>query len=334
MHLWTDLAEVPTDLDGSVVTIGNFDGVHAGHHRVLACVVDFARSRELISVAVTFHPHPVAVLYPERAPEEVTSPRIRRELLAGTGLGALLDVEFTKELAKQSPRQYVKETFVDALHARAVVVGGDVRFGYRNAGDITTLRDLGDEFGFEVRTLQDVHGTVHGRHPHRRWSSSWVRELLRIGDVRAAAQILGRAHLMRGAVVHGDHRGRQLGFPTANLGPGAEGMIPADGVYSGWVVRPGAAEPRLPAAISVGTNPTFRGERTRRVEAYVLDRTDLDLYGAEIVVEFVELLRPTVRFESLDDLVTQMYEDVECAYQTLGLTRPTASQPTAPRPQH
>jgi riboflavin kinase/FMN adenylyltransferase len=163
--------------------------------------------------------------------------------------------------------------------------------------------------------IEDVAGEAPGGDAptHRRWSSTWVREALTAGDVRQAAHVLGRPHRMRGTVVHGDKRGRDLGFPTANLSPDATGMVPADGVYAGWLRRPavpaGSPDAVLPAAVSVGTNPTFAGLQ-RRVEAYVLDRTDLDLYGEEVVLEFVERLRPTLRFESVDELVARMHEDV------------------------
>ncbi|PID53541.1 MAG: bifunctional riboflavin kinase/FMN adenylyltransferase, partial [Micrococcales bacterium] len=175
MQVWTGLDQVPGDLGDSAVTIGNFDGVHTGHRQVLQRVVEEAARRSVSPVAVTFHPHPLAVLHPGRAPEIITGRRTRRHLLAGTGLAGLLELEFTPELARHSPRQFVEETFVKAFGAAAVVVGHDVRFGHRNSGDIDMLRVLGSEYGFDVMTMEDVNGTVHGRHADRRWSSSWVR---------------------------------------------------------------------------------------------------------------------------------------------------------------
>jgi riboflavin kinase/FMN adenylyltransferase len=172
------------------------------------------------------------------------------------------------------------------------------------------MRARGAELGFEVQVIDDVHGPVDEA---RRWSSTWVRELLAEGDVQGAARILGRPHRVRGIVVHGDARGRELGFPTANLGQDATGMVPADGVYAGWMRR--VAHPAdqpdgyLPVAISIGTNPTFDGVQ-RRVEAHVPDRTDLVLYGEEVVLEFIALLRPTWRFDSIDALIVQMQDDV------------------------
>ncbi|MEO9151069.1 MAG: bifunctional riboflavin kinase/FAD synthetase [Lapillicoccus sp.] len=306
MHVWTSLDDVPGDLGQTVVTLGNFDGVHQGHRAVLARVVEQATSRGAVSVAVTFEPHPIAVLYPERAPRMITSVPQRLQLLADTGLDAVLVLDFTVEFAQLTPEEFVASVFVDALHASAVVVGGDTRFGVRNSGNVDTLRALGVALGFEVVTLDDL-----GNGP--RWSSSMVRDLLAVGDVAGAAAVLGRPHRVSGTVVHGDHRGRELGYPTANLSQDAGGLIPADGVYAGWLTRieqePGTPDRVLPAAISIGTNPTFDGIQ-RRVEAYVLDRTDLDLYGEEVGYEFVARLRPTVRFDGIEPLIRQMETDV------------------------
>ncbi|WP_409483363.1 bifunctional riboflavin kinase/FAD synthetase [Arsenicicoccus dermatophilus] len=306
MHRWSSLSQIPADLGPTVVTLGNFDGVHRGHRAVLQAALELAAGRDAQTVAVTFDPHPVAVLHPDRAPVAVTSLEHRLDLLEEVGLDAVLVQEFTRELAAMTPEEYVETVFVDALHACAVVVGEDVRFGRRNCGDAGTLRELGERHGFEVVTLSD-------RGDDRRWSSSMVREQLLAGDVAGAAAVLGRPHRVVGTVVHGDHRGRELGYPTANLSPDAYGLVPADGVYAGWLVRldrgAGDADRALPAAVSVGTNPTFDGTE-RRVEAYVLDRTDLDLYGERVAVELVEHLRPTLRFGSVDELLAVMADDV------------------------
>ena len=307
MLRWTDLSQIPKGYGPSVVTLGNFDGVHKGHRAVLSTVVEQAVTRGIPSVAVTFEPHPVAVLHPERAPHIITSPGQRLELLSGTGLSAVLVMEFTRELAQWTPERFVAEVFVKALGASVVVVGEDTRFGVRNSGDVRTLRRLSAEHGFEVLTLSDIG---HGG----RWSSSRVRDLLTRGDVTGAAEILGRPHRVAGEVVHGDHRGRELGYPTANLCRETAGLVPADGVYAGWLTRPTLPDRdldhTLPAAISIGTNPTFAGTQ-RRVEAYALDRTDLDLYGETVVVEFVERLRPTEKFDSIEALLVAVADDVE-----------------------
>jgi riboflavin kinase/FMN adenylyltransferase len=328
------LEAVPPGFGPSVVTIGNFDGVHRGHQAVLTEVVAAARRRGLRSVAVTFEPHPVAVLFPDRAPAVLTPLDVKLDLLAATGLDAVLVLPFTHEFARWTPERFVKEVFVDALRAKLIVVGRDTRFGHRNSGDVGTLRELGDELGFEVHVVQEV-GVPQGEPEEReesgrrpRWSSSLVRELVARGDVAEAARILGRPHRVSGVVVHGDHRGRELGYPTANLAPDVAGEVPADGVYAGRLLRPelapGSADPDLPAAISIGTNPTFDG-RQRRVEAYVLDRDDLELYGERIVLEFVERLRPMMRFDGVDALVAQMSDDVARCRDVLGVPQPSAT---------
>ena len=318
MQRWSDLRDVPPGFGPSVVTIGNFDGVHRGHRSVLAQVVDLAADAGLRAVAITFDPHPLAVLYPDRAPQPLSTTAHKLELLAEVGLDAVLVMTFTRELALWSPRRFVQEVMVDALGAKEVVVGGDTRFGHRNEGDVGTLRELGDELGFGVHVVADLGGSGE----ERRWSSTWVRELIGEGDVAGAAEVLGRPHRVTGRVVHGDHRGRELGYPTANLAPDSIGAVPADGVYAGRLVRESGE--RLPAAVSVGTNPTFDGTE-RRVEAYVLDRTDLDLYGETVAVEFVERLRPTLRFDGIADLTRQMAADVDRSRELLAGSDTTAA---------
>jgi riboflavin kinase / FMN adenylyltransferase len=324
---WSGLGEVPPGYGPAVVTIGNFDGVHLGHQAVLTRLVEEARRHHARAVAITFDPHPLAVLFPDRAPAMITSPEDRLELLAETGLDAVLVMEFTRDLASWEPERFVREVLVDALGASVVVVGHDTRFGRRNSGDVGTLRTLGAELGFQVDLLDDLGGTDAAHPSGRRWSSTWARELLGTGDVVTAAEVLGRLHHVVGVVVEGDHRGRGLGYPTANLSQDSAGLVPADGVYAGWLVRPArsAQDPdhRLPAAISIGTNPTFDGTQ-RRVEAYVLDRDDLDLYGERVAVEFTRLLRPTLRFDGVDALVRQMAKDVEECRSVLGVKAPTS----------
>ncbi|MFC7486987.1 bifunctional riboflavin kinase/FAD synthetase [Knoellia sp. CPCC 206453] len=308
MHRFTDPAETPDELAPCVVTLGNFDGVHRGHKAVLSRLVEIGGERGLPAVAVTFDPHPLAVLHPDRAPEVITPSAVRDDLLEATGLDGLLVLEFTKEFAQQSPQEFVQGTFVDGLRAKVVVVGVDTRFGHKNSGDVATLRELGETYGFEVIALEDVGDG-------ERWSSTSVRTALADGDVAAAARVLGRPHRVVGTVVHGHHRGRELGFPTANLSPDSAGLVPAEGVYAGWLTRldldPGEPDRTMPAAISIGTNPTFDTKDRRTVEAYVLDRDDLDLYDERVVVEFVEHIRPTLRFDSIDDLLVAMAKDVE-----------------------
>ncbi len=319
---WHGLDDIPADLGPTVVTLGNFDGVHRGHLEVLTRVVREAADRGATPVAVTFEPHPIAVLYPERAPAAVMSLGQRLDALEAVGLGATLVLEFTREFAQQTPEEFVHGTFVEALGAVAVVVGKDTRFGVRNSGDVDTLRELGETHGFEVLALDDIgegDTTI-------RWSSTQLRAELLEGSVAHAAEIIGRPHRVTGTVVHGDHRGRELGYPTANLSQEHEGLVPADGVYAGWLLRLDVAlddpDRTLPAAVSVGTNPTFDGQQ-RRVEAYVLDRTDLDLYGERVVVEFVDRLRPTLRFDGVDALIEQMAQDVDRCREILSVIVPS-----------
>ena len=317
MHQWRGLSDVPAGFGPSVVTIGNFDGVHRGHRMVLGRMVADAHAAGGSSVAVTFDPHPARIHRPDDAPPLITGLADRLELLEQTGLDAVLVITYTAEFARTTAEDFVREYLVEGLGASTVVIGRDVRFGRDNAGDLATMVALGGRHGFTVEVIEDVHGEVD---PARRWSSTWVRELLAAGEVADAALILGRPHRVRGVVVHGDARGRTLGFPTANLGPDSVGFVPADGVYAGWMRRvghpPEAPDGYLPVAISVGTNPTFGGAG-RRVEAHVPDRTDLELYGEEVVLEFVTRLRGMWRFDSVDELVVQMTDDVDRTREAL-----------------
>lgn len=314
MQRWSDLNDVPAGFGPSAVTIGNFDGVHRGHQAVLGRLAATAHAQGLSAVAITFDPHPLAVLQPDRAPAVLTTLEHRLDLLAECGLDAVLVMEFTRALATWSPQRFVDEVLVAALDARLVVVGHDMRFGHRNSGDVGTLRELGEHRDFAVDVVDDLGAPDDGHPSGRRWSSTWVRTLITEGDVETAGEVLGRTHRVTGVVVHGDHRGRELGYPTANLSQDSVGLVPADGVYAGWLVRldepRDGVDRRLPAAVSIGTNPTFDGHE-RRVEAYVLDRTDLELYGERVAVELVRRLRPTLRFDGIGPLVEQMRADVD-----------------------
>lgn len=312
MHYWDGLAAVPQDLGPTVVTIGNFDGVHRGHRHVLDQVVAAARSRELTSVAITFDPHPAVVHRPLDRHESITAFGEKSRLLADTGLDGLVVLHYTLEFAQATPEEFVRSVIVDALHAAVVVVGHDVRFGRHNSGDFATMQRLGAEYGFEVIAVEDFG-------EDRRCSSTWIRDALRAGDVAEAAQVLGRNHQVHGEVVHGFARGRELGFPTANLSDEVQGMVPADGVYAGWLHDESGR--RWPAAVSVGSNPTFEGV-ARVVEAHVIDRPqeqveDFDLYGQQVAVEFVQRLRGMVAFEGIAKLIEQMDDDVARTRQIL-----------------
>lgn len=303
VQIWRSLDEVPGDLGPTAVVIGNFDGVHLGHRHVLARARQIAAERSLSVVAVTFDPHPMAVLRPEHAPTTLTTLEVRAELLAEAGADGVLALPFDRSVAAWTPEEFVQRVIVDGLHAAAVVVGANFRFGNRAAGDVATLREAGERHGFSAEGIPLDGGP-------QVWSSTYVRMSLAAGDVAGAAEALGRPYAVRGVVVGGDRRGRALGFPTANVPTPATTAAPPDGVYAGWLRRLDTGEV-FPAAISVGTNPTFDGVRDRRVESYVLDRTDLELYGVEVEVSFVERLRGMVAFESVEALVEQMTADVD-----------------------
>ncbi|CAM3798189.1 bifunctional riboflavin kinase/FAD synthetase [Micrococcus luteus] len=321
MRVWNSLDEVPTDLPRTVVTLGNFDGVHRGHREVLRRVVERARARGALAVAVTFTPHPRAVHHPEAPHVDIISPEQRVVLLDEAGLDAVLLQRYTLEFADQSPEEFVRGMLVHGLHAAVVVVGHDVRFGRGNTGDVAEMVRLGARYGFEVEAVEEFPAE-HGAEPERRCSSTWVREALAAGDVAQAAAVLGRHHVLAGEVVHGFARGRELGFPTANLETDVQGMIPADGVYAGWVHD--AHGGVWPAAISIGSNPTFE-DVSRVVEAHVIDRhdervEDFDLYGQHIEVEFVARLRGMVAYEGVEKLVAQITQDVDEARAILATT--------------
>ena len=309
MQIWRSLEEVPSDLGPTVVVVGNFDGVHLGHRHVVNRARERAAARSLTVVAVTFDPHPMAVLRPEHAPTALTSLEVRAELLADAGADAVLALPFDRDVARWSPEEFVRRVLVDGLHAATVVVGANFRFGHRAAGDVATLRETGERYGFTAEGIALDGGP-------QVWSSTYVRMSLAAGDVAGAAEALGRPYAVRGVVVRGDQRGRDLGFPTANVPADALTAVPPDGVYAGRLRRLDTGE-TYPAAISVGTNPTFDGVRERRVEAYVLDRTDLDLYGVEVEVSFVDRLRGMIAFESIEKLVAQMNDDVDRARELL-----------------
>jgi len=299
---WRSLGEIPTDLGPTAVTIGNFDGVHRGHQVVAARVRARADRLGVPTVAVTFDPHPMAVLRPDHAPVMLTTLATRARLLCEHGIDHVLALPFDADMAAWSPQEFVDRVLVDALHADAVVVGANFRFGSRAAGDVAFLVGAGRAAGFEVEGV-DLDGGPQV------WSSTYVRTCLAAGDVAGAAEALGRPVAIRGVVVRGDQRGRELGYPTANVPTTTEVAAPADGVYAGWLRRLDTSE-RLPAAISVGTNPTFEGERERRVESYVLDRTDLELYDVEVEVEFVSRLRGMTAYAGVEPLLEQMALDV------------------------
>jgi riboflavin kinase/FMN adenylyltransferase len=303
VRIWRSLDEVPADLGRTVLTIGNFDGVHLGHRHVVGRAREIADAAGQRVVAVTFDPHPMAVLRPEHAPLALTDLDRRCRLLAEAGVDDVFVIPFSREIAAWSPEQFIDRVLVAGLHASTVVVGANFRFGAKAAGDVAMLTAAGRTRDFRVDGIALDGGP-------QVWSSTYVRTCLAAGDVEGAAEALGRPFSVVGRVVRGDRRGRELGYPTANV-PTQGLAVPADGVYAGQLnlLEQSGSEP-MPAAISVGTNPTFDGEREHRVEAHVLGRTDLDLYDELVEVSFLARIRGMVTFDDVDDLVETMAQDV------------------------
>lgn len=316
MIVFRDPAEVPDDFGPSVVAIGKFDGVHTGHRAVIARLLEDAAAAGSRAVAVTFDRNPLAVLRPDRCPENVVSTERKLELLGDLELDAALVLRFDEQLAGLDAVDFVRQILVDALRVSTILVGRDFRFGRGGSGNPDLLRELGSVYGFSVEVIEDVF--LPGS--DRRVSSSWIRELLAAGDVEQAAELLGRTPDVRGEVVHGLKRGRELGFPTANLSDIVDALVPADGIYAGWLVDHDTGI-RHPAAVSIGTNPTFDDVPRRQVEAHVLDETGLDLYGHDVTVQFTHRLRGMVAFEGIEKLKEQIAADVDAARELLAAQR-------------
>lgn len=300
MNFYRDLQDVPSHPHGRTVSVGVFDGVHRGHRRIFEQVLRYCADRGFEPTAVTFDPHPLAVLRPEDVPQRLSSLDERIELLAAIGVGSVVVLPFTRELSQLSPRQFVQSILVRRLSARAVFEGPNFRFGHRGAGDIGELGRLGQELGFEVGIVPPVTdgGEVI--------SSSLVRGFLQEGDVVGAARCLGRPYRVDGPIVAGARRGRQLGFPTANVVVPPDRAMPARGVYAVFA-RTQAGTARVEGMANLGTRPTFDG-RQIALEVHLFG-WDEDLYGRSIEVEFVARLRPERRFAGVVELTEQLRRD-------------------------
>jgi riboflavin kinase / FMN adenylyltransferase len=310
-----DVGACPDAGEGSVVTIGAYDGVHLGHQAVIADVRRLAERERARSVVLTFDRHPATIVRPESAPQLLTSPEQRLELLAATGIDATVVVTFDVAQSKELPDEFIQRVLVKALAVKVVVVGEDFHFGHRRAGNVALLERMGAELGFEVEGIELV-GVEGIPADDNRVSSTAIRHALAEGDLTRAAALLGRHHEVRGVVARGDGRGRDLGFPTANVSVPGDILLPADGIYAGWFER--ADSTVHPAALSLGRRPTFYAEaHASLLEAHLLD-FDGDLYGERVEVRFVARLRDEVRFESADALVAQMRRDCDDARQILG----------------
>ncbi len=309
MRRWRGLEATPGDLGRTVVTVGMYDGVHRGHQQLIGTAVARAHALGRPALLLTFDPHPAEVVRPGTHPAILTSPDRKAELVAGLGVDAMCVLPFTAEFSRLSPEGFTHTVLVEHLHAAAVVVGENFSYGHRGAGDVASLTREGKRFGFAVEGLALAADSADGGEVTI--SSTYIRACVAAGDLRSAARALGRPHRVDGIVVRGDQRGRELGYPTANVESPAHTAVPADGVYAGTLVlrdSAGRSRDRRPAAISVGTNPTFQGTR-RTVEAFCLDWSG-DLYGEHVGVEFVERLRPMVAYTGREALIAQMDQDV------------------------
>lgn len=307
-------ADEATDL--CALTLGNFDGVHIGHQAVLRTLVRVADERGLSSLAMTFDPHPAAVHRPDHKPQLITGLDEKLARIAATGVDATLVQPYSLEFADQSAEEFI-EFLARDVGVRAIVVGRDVRFGRGNEGDLATLQNLGQRHGVETVVAIDDLGDGEGL---SRVSSTHIRSLLLDGNVEDAARMLGRPHVVTGTVVNGNARGREMGFPTANIGGDVAGLIPSDGVYAGWVYF--ADGRQQPGAISVGSNPTFDGD-DRRVEVNVVgvEFPDMDVYGEPARVEFIAHIRGQIEFSGMDTLIEQMRDDVKNVSKVLEAER-------------
>ncbi len=285
--------------ESTVVVIGVFDGVHKGHQALLNRAKEIADGRTI--VALTFDPHPRTVFAPDSVPPMLTTLADRVELLKIHNADQVAVMKFNEQFAAMSPEKFVEEILVKQLHVGTVIVGKNFTYGSKASGSVETLKADGAKHGFTV----DVQELAGGAEPI---SSSRIRNLVLEGKVQQARELLSRPHRLDGVVVHGEKRGREIGYPTANLGKIDGQTIPADGIYAGWLT---VGINFWPAAISIGTNPTFEGDRGRQVEAYALDEQGLDLYDKAASIEFGWFLRPTLKFDGLDDLLVQMKKDCD-----------------------
>ena len=298
-----------------MVTIGAYDGVHRGHREVIATMQRIAADRNYATAVVTFDRHPASVVRPQSAPRLLTDLDQMLELLEETGVDYALVVHFDEERSKESAEDFVREVLVGCLNAKLVVVGADFHFGHRRRGNVPMLEEMGRELGFEVIGLELVGQDGAPARDEEQVSSTAIRRALVAGDVALAHKLLGREHEIRGTVERGDARGREWGFPTANVAVPDDILLPADGIYAGWYERPNGE--RIATAISLGRRPTvYEAQPYRLLEAHLLD-WDGDLYGETARVRFVERLRDELKFDSVDALLEQIERDCDEARRRL-----------------
>ncbi len=309
MITWTSLDQIDADFPETAVTIGKFDGVHLGHQALIADLVETAEEHGIASVVVTFDRHPDALLNPAAVKQPITGPIQKQFLIREAGADALLTLTFDEALSHLSPEEFVRQVLVESLKTRWVLVGQSFRFGADGAGDIETLKSLGETFGFKVRVVAPVEVDAETV------STTLIREYMDKGDVVHASKLLGRPHLTTGVIEHGLKIGRSIGFPTANMSRDAEGYLPLDGVYAGWLY---ADDERYPAALSVGINETFQAV-PRLIEAHVIERNDIDLYDKVVSLEYVDFVRPAAKFDGVESLVAEINRDLDKCRVMLGI---------------
>lgn len=316
MQVVRDLGACPRPPAGTAITIGAYDGVHCGHRQVIGTVRRLAAARGLETAVVTFDRHPASVVRPESAPKLLTDLDQKLELLAGTAVDYTVVVPFDEKRSQEPAEDFVDEVLVGCLQAKLVVVGADFHFGHQRRGNVALLRKVGASAGFDVLGLElvGIDGTPVGE-PHR-VSSTGIRRALAAGELELANEALGRPYEVRGVVERGDARGREWGFPTANVAVPEEILLPADGIYAAWYERPDGAVHA--AAVSLGRRPTIYDDQPASLlEAHLLD-FDADLYGEAAAVRFVGRLRGEARFSSIDALVAQIARDCDDARRVLG----------------
>ena len=310
MILITDLNRIERKFDRSVLTLGNFDGVHLGHQELVRMVMRRAKETGAVSMVVTFRPHPLKILAPEKCPPLISIYEEKIRLFEKLGIDVLVKIPFTVEFSAMTPEDFVKDVLCDTLGAKEIFVGYNYRFGKGRKGDVQTLRTLGERYGFAVREVEQISraGEVI--------SSTKIRHLLREGDVEHAAKLLGRTYAITGIVVKGDGRGKGLGFPTANIAP-KHAIIPSDGVYA---VRLFVRDRLYDGIANIGMRPTF-DKKTLAIEVHVFDFNE-DVYGEDISLYFIRKIREEKKFESVDALVGQIRADIRTAREILA-SRPS-----------
>ena len=307
MQQWS--ATNKPQVSGSAVTIGKYDAIHIGHQEIFHQLTEVAKERTLTSVVLTFSSHPNSVLAPGQVPLPIIGPKLRAQYIAEAGIDATYTLEFDQALAELDADKFVEEYLVKQLNAKVVIVGEGFRFGNHGTGTCDTLRELSGQFDFEV--IEVPSKTLDGKVV----STTAVRQALEAGDAELARKLLGRGHVTRGVIEHGLKIGRTIGFPTANMSRDAEGYLPLDGVYAGWLHD---GDKKYPTAISVGINETFQAV-PRLAEAFVLDHKGLDLYDHIVDFEYVRFIRPAAKFKGVDDLVAEINRDLEKIRQVLSI---------------